>query len=254
MNFEICIDSVQSAINAQLGGAQRVELCDNLFEGGTTPSAGMIKQVRKAIDIQLFVIIRPRGGDFLVSPDELEVMLEDIRIAKDLGADGIVSGALTADGNIDLETTDKLIKAANPLPFTFHRAFDMCKDAFLALEQLINLGVTRILTSGQQPNALSGADTIKELINKAADKIIIMPGAGINPDNIKSLIEKTGSKEYHFSGRKQFSSGMIYKNTMINMGGIPGIPEYSLFYSDVNIIKSVIRNAKAAIHGKEETK
>jgi len=239
--FEVCIDSVQSAINAQEAGAHRVELCDNLFEGGTTPSAGMIKKVKEAApNILLFVIIRPRGGDFLYSKEEIDVMLADIEIAKSLGADGIVSGALTKDGEIDLSTTQKLISACQGLPFTFHRAFDMCKDPEQALEQLIELGAQRILTSGLKQTAELGAVIIAKLVQQANKRITILVGSGVKPQNIATIATTTLAHEFHFSARKENNSPMAYKNKDINMGGIPGLPEFSLFYSDPNIIKSTI--------------
>jgi len=241
--FEVCIDSVQSAINAQKGGAHRVELCDNLFEGGTTPSAGMIKQVRKAIpDIKLFVIIRPRGGDFLYSKEEMDVMLSDIEMAIDLGADGIVSGCLSPNGEIDIENTKKLIVASKDKPFTFHRAFDMCRNPLTALEQLIDLGASRLLTSGLQQTADLGADMLHQLVTKAKDRIIIMVGSGVKPSNISMLAQKTMAKEFHFSARKRHDSAMQYQNENINMGGVDGLPEFSIFYSDLETIKQTIRN------------
>ncbi len=239
--FEICIDSVQSAINAQEAGAHRVELCDNLFEGGTTPSAGMIQEVKKmAPGVKLFVIIRPRGGDFVYSDEEINVMLNDISIAKDLGADGIVSGCLLTNGDIDTINTQKLIQASGDLPFTFHRAFDMCRSSSEALEQLIELGATRILTSGLQQTALLGADKLAEIIRQANNRITILVGSGVKPDNIAQIAQKTGAKEFHFSARKEFASPMTYKNNNINMGGVSGIPEFSRFYSDIDTIKSTI--------------
>ena len=239
--FEVCIDSVQSAINAQNAGADRVELCDNLFEGGTTPSAGMIKQVKlRAPEILLFVIIRPRGGDFLYTKEEVDVMLADIETAKSLGADGIVSGALTQDGHIDLETTQRLIKACAELPFTFHRAFDMCKNPELALEQLIKLKVKRVLTSGLKQTADIGIETIAKLVKQAGDRVTILVGSGIKPNNIVNIAQITLADEFHFSARKESESQMAYKNQDINMGGLFGIPEFSLFHSDLNIIKKTI--------------
>ncbi len=240
--FEVCIDSVQSAINAQNAGADRVELCDNLFEGGTTPSAGMIQQVKKmAPQVLLFVIIRPRGGDFLYTKEEVEVMLADIEIAKSLGADGIVSGALTQDGNIDIKTTEQLIKACGQLPFTFHRAFDMCRNPELALEQLITIGVKRILTSGLKQTAEIGAKTIAKLVKQAKNRVTILVGSGIKPNNIANIAQLTLANEFHFSGRKESNSQMTYKNKAINMGGIPGLPEFSIFHSDLNTIKETIK-------------
>ncbi len=240
--FEVCIDSVQSAINAQNAGADRVELCDNLFEGGTTPSAGMIQQVKKmAPQVLLFVIIRPRGGDFLYTKEEVEVMLADIEIAKSLGADGIVSGALTQDGNIDIKITEQLIKACGQLPFTFHRAFDMCRNPELALEQLITLGVKRILTSGLKQTAEIGAKTIAKLVKQAKNRVTILVGSGIKPNNIANIAQLTLANEFHFSGRKESNSQMTYKNKAINMGGVPGLPEFSIFHSDLNTIKETIK-------------
>ncbi|WP_439183489.1 copper homeostasis protein CutC [Carboxylicivirga taeanensis] len=240
-SFEICIDSVQSALNAQEAGAQRVELCDNLFEGGTTPSAGMIMEVKKmAPNIQVFVIIRPRGGDFVYSSEEINVMLNDIRMAKQLGADGIVSGCLLTNGDIDVPNTQKLIDASGELPFTFHRAFDMCNAPEKALEELISLGATRVLTSGMQQTAPLGIDCLSELIKQANGRITILVGSGVKPDNIAELAAKTGAKEFHFSARKEFPSPMTYKNDNINMGGVSGIPEFSRFYSDLETIKKTM--------------
>jgi len=240
LTFEISIDSVLSAKNAQRAGAQRVELCASLIEGGTTPSIGMVKTVRKNIDIQMFVIIRPRGGDFLYTDDEFDVMCNDILEAKRNGADGIVSGALTPDGEIDIEKTKEMVKLTYPLPFTFHRAFDMCKDPYKALEQLIGLKVSRILTSGLQPSAELGAELLAELVNQADKRITIMPGAGINENNIIPLIKKTKATEYHFSGKKSFPSKMAFFNKNISMGGSDSVDEYSIMVSDYDIIRAVI--------------
>ena len=244
LTFEISIDSVQSAINAERAGAQRVELCAGLSEGGTTPSIGMIKTVRKNIKLQMFVIIRPRGGDFLYSDSEFDVMCNDISEAKKNGADGIVAGALTADGNIDVEKTKKMVELTYPLPFTFHRAFDMCKNPQEALEQLIRMKVSRILTSGQRHSAEAGIDLLTEIVKQADERIIIMPGAGININNIVQLIKKTKATEYHFSGKKTFASKMTYFNENISMGSSKEIDEYSIMVSDYDTIYSVINKGK----------
>ena len=239
--FEVCIDSVQSAINAQEAGANRVELCDNLFEGGTTPSAGMIKQVRKAApDIKLFVIIRPRGGDFVYSEDEINIMLSDIEMASQFGGDGRVSCWLVEDGDIDTANTKKLIEACNGLSFTFHRAFDMCKDPLKAIDQLASIGVNRILTSGLEQTADLGIEFIKKIILHANNRLNILVGSGIKPDNIKLIADRTQAKEFHFSARREKKSPMKFKNNRINMGGIAGIPEFSRFLSDKAIIKATI--------------
>ncbi|MCU4157722.1 copper homeostasis protein CutC [Carboxylicivirga sp. A043] len=245
LKFEVCIDSVQSAINAQEAGAHRVELCDNLFEGGTTPSAGMIKQVKKeAPNIGLFVIIRPRGGDFLYSEKEIQVMLADIEIAKQLGADGIVSGCLLENGEIDSLNTKRLIEACGELPFTFHRAFDMCSQPNEAIEQLIELGAARILTSGMQQTALLGRKAIKQFIEQANNRITILVGSGVKPNNIAQIAVETKACEFHFSGRVERQSEMKYKNNSINMGGIAGLTEFSIYLSDVDVIKDTIKAAK----------
>lgn len=199
--------TTQSAVN---GGADRIELCANLAEGGTTPSAGMVRQCREAFDVALYPIIRPRGGDFLYSPEEFEIMLHDVKLFRELGADGVVIGMLEADGNIDLKHTAQLVKAAYPMGVTFHRAFDRCLDPFKALEQLIEIGCERILTSGQKPGAPEGVELIAEL-NKAADhRIIIMPGSGVRTDNVRWLSEQTGCTELHSSLRRKTRSKMEF--------------------------------------------
>ena len=185
MIIEACVNSAISAIEAQKGGADRVELCENLHDGGTTPSAGTIKFARKNLHIGLFVMIRPRGGDFLYSEDEFEIMKEDIKVARELGADGVVFGILKPDGTIDLERMKTLVDLARPMGITCHRAFDMTADPFQAMEDLITLGIDRILTSGQQKTASEGASLILELIQRSNGRIIIMPGSGVKEDNIE---------------------------------------------------------------------
>lgn len=216
--FEICANSVASCIAAQEGGADRVELCAGIPEGGTTPSYGMIRSAREAIGIALNVIIRPRGGDFLYSEIEIQEMLYDIRVAKDLGADGLVFGCLTKDGAVDMTVMKRLMEEAGELPVTFHRAFDHCSDPMQALEDIIDLGCTRILTSGCMPTAIAGADLIAELVRKAGDRIIIMPGCGVNEGNIAGLAKSTGAKEFHFSAREPVESGMTFRNPDVTMG------------------------------------
>src|SRR5256714_14191101 len=183
---EACVDSIESALAAARGGAHRIELCANLIEGGTTPSAGTLAVCRARLDIPIFVLIRPRGGDFLYSAAELAVMLEDIRRAKEAGAQGIVTGVLRADGDIDTDRTRELSDAARPLQVTFHRAFDVCRDAGRALETLIALGVERVLTSGQAATALEGADTIAGLVRRAAGRIVVLSGAGVTEDTLSA--------------------------------------------------------------------
>ena len=186
--FEICVDSPEGVIAARDGHADRVELCDNLFEGGTTPSIGAIKMARRVGGIKLHVIIRPRGGDFLYSDVEFETMRIDVEAARTARADGIVVGLLTSDRNIDKERTSELATLARPMSVTFHRAFDVCRDPFAALEDLIEIGVDRVLTSGQQVDALNGVETIKKLVEAAGDRIAVMVCGGVDESNAAEVV------------------------------------------------------------------
>lgn len=217
--FEICANSAESCVAAQQGGAHRVELCAGMPEGGTTPSIGEIKVARKLIDIRLHVIIRPRGGDFLYTPSELDIMEEDIQAARQAGADGVVFGCLTPEGKLDKPAMQRLMKAAQGLSVTFHRAFDYVKSPAKALEELIDMGVNRVLTSGQMPTAIEGAALLAELVKQAGDRIIIMPGCGVNEHNIVELARVTGASEFHFSAREQKESRMLLRNPALSMGG-----------------------------------
>lgn len=240
MRIEICVDSAAGAFAAQQGGADRVELCDNLLEGGTTPSAGAIKVARRGLKIGLQVIIRPRGGDFLYDATEVEVMREDIRMAKDLGADGVVIGCLTAEGEIDKARTQEFIQLARPLNVTFHRAFDMCRDPQRALEDLIQLGVNRVLTSGQESSCLEGMNLIAALQQQASRRIIVMPGGGITPQNIQRIVEATGVSEVHLSARHSVESGMTYRNARVYIGGTLRPPEFGWKTTDEDMVRSVV--------------
>ena len=210
--IEIATSDFPSSKAAVDGGADRIELCDNLSEGGTTQSYGTIKLCREKLDVALFPIIRPRGGDFLYSADEYAIMTQDLRLCKQLGCEGVVIGLLNPDGSIDTVRTKKLVELAYPMEVTFHRAFDRCRDPFEALEQLIQIGCARILTSGQQPAAPDGADLIAQLVQKADDRIIIMPGSGVRKENIRALAEKTGAVEFHSSLRTKVEGGMQYRH------------------------------------------
>ena len=239
--IEICANSVESAVKAQEGGAYRVELCAGIPEGGTTPSFGDIRMARQLLqETKLHVIIRPRGGDFLYSHLELEIMLHDIKVAKQLGADGVVFGCLTADGNVDIAAMKMLMNAVGDMNVTFHRAFDMCKNPKEALEQIIELGCTRILTSGQEENALAGIPLLKELIEQADGRIIIMPGCGVNLNNILQIAEETGASEFHFSGRSACESRMTYRNPKVSMGGTVKIEEYRKDVTNPDIVKAAL--------------
>jgi len=208
--IEVATSDFLTTKSAVEGGADRIELCANLAEGGTTPSYAHIKKCREAFDIALFPIIRPRGGDFLYTKDEFEIMKNDIKLCKELGCEGIVIGLLNMDGTIDMTRASELIELAYPLEVTFHRAFDRCKDPFAALEELIEIGCQRILTSGQKPTVSEGVDLIAELNKKADDRIIILPGSGVRKDNIKMLAEKTGCIEFHSSLRGKTKSPMQF--------------------------------------------
>jgi len=238
--LEVCVDSMPSCLAAQAGGADRIELCDNLFEGGTTPSFGMISLAREQLDLKIQVIIRPRGGDFLYSNLEFEIMKRDIETAKNLKANGVVFGVLNADGTVDMKRSKELVDLARPLSVTFHRAFDMTRDPFQSLEEVISTGADRLLTSGMMNEAPEGAQLISNLVKKANGRIIIMPGAGINKDNIRDMISITGAREYHLTGASLLESKMSYRNPRIFMGGLPDIPEFERFVTDENRIRSIV--------------
>lgn len=197
MLVEACVDSIESARAAEAGGAGRLELCDNLAEGGTTPSAGVIAVCREQVGIPLFVLIRARGGDFLYSEADADAMVCDVGVARELGADGVVVGGLRADGSLDLELTRRLVDAARPMGVTFHRAFDVCRDPDEALEELIAMGVDRVLTSGQAATASDGASTIARLVERAGGRIGILAGGGVNEENAAALVAATGVREIH---------------------------------------------------------
>lgn len=225
--FEICANSVESCLAAQEGNADLVELCAGIPEGGTTPSYGEIAIAREVLsNTRLHTIIRPRGGDFLYSDIEIRTMLKDIEIARSLGADGVVFGCLTAKGEIDFVTMQILMEASKGLSVTFHRAFDVCCNPQKALEQLIELGCNRILTSGQQPTAEQGIPLLKELQKQAAGRITLLAGCGVNEKNIARIAQETGIREFHFSARESIKSEMEYKNESVSMGGTVHIDEY----------------------------
>ncbi len=209
--LESCVDSVASTIASSEGGAHRVELCDNLVEGGTTPSAGMIARCVERSTIPVFVIVRPRGGDFLYDDDEAAVMAADIRTAVTLGASGIVTGALRAEGTIDREITRRLMELARPLPVTFHRAFDLTRDLQEALDALLELGVDRVLTSGGAPRAIDGTEVIAELVHQAGPALSVMAGGGVRANHVAQLVERTGVREVHARLIEPVESGMRYR-------------------------------------------
>ncbi|MBR4065484.1 MAG: copper homeostasis protein CutC [Bacteroidaceae bacterium] len=239
--LEICAGSVESAIAARDGGAQRIELCAALEVGGVTPSAGLIAEARKVEGLTLNVIIRPRGGDFLYNEYEAACMEQDIRTCKQLGVDGVVIGALTPDGDIDTVLCKRLIAAANGMSITFHRAFDMCRDPKKALEELIVMGCDRVLTSGQAATAEAGIPLLKELVQQAGRRIIIMPGCGVNSNNAAAILNATGTTEIHASARKSVGSGMIFRHSGVSMGNTEN-DEYARKETCKNEVKKIVES------------
>jgi copper homeostasis protein len=238
--FEACVDSPEAAIAAQTGGADRVELCASLLEGCITPSAGSVQLARQHLEIGLQVMIRPRGGDFCYTDIEFEIMKLDTEMARKMGADGVVIGILKPDGSVDKERTGELVALARPLSITFHRAFDMSRDPYEALEDLIDLGVDRILTSGQENTAIEGLDLITDLVQKAGERIIIMPGAGINERNIAKIVRQSGVREVHAAGLSTMESRMEYRNDRCFMSGELRPPHFALAVTDPFRIRAMI--------------
>lgn len=235
--IEICVDNVESVLAASRGGADRIELCSALGLGGLSPSVSFLKYIRPLVDIKIYPMVRPRTGDFIYSNHEFEIMKNEIIEFKEAGADGIVFGILMADGEVDLNRTKELVDLAYPLDVTFHRAFDMTKDPFNSLEQLKALGVNRVLTSGLKNTAIEGIELIS-LLSEENRGVTIMPGSGINLENIKDILGIDGVKEIHLSAKKRVKSKMSYRNTYINMGRDNG-DEYSIYQTDENIVRNI---------------
>ena len=237
---EVCANGVESCLAAQQGGADRVELCAGIPEGGTTPSYGEIKVARRVLTTtRLHVIIRPRGGDFLYSDLEVERMAADIAVCRELGVDGVVFGCLNADGTVDVEKNRYLMSCSAGMSVTCHRAFDRTADAGQALETLIDLGFDRILTSGQQPKAIQGAELLERLNRQAAGRITLMAGSGVTEQNIRQLQEETGLREFHFSARESQPSAMRYVNPALYMGR-PGANEAAMDYTTARRVAATI--------------
>lgn len=247
MKLEIVVYNIESALKAQEGGADRIELCDNPGEGGTTPSYGVIEAVRQHVSMDVFVMIRPRGGDFHYSSYEFHCMKRDIDQCQKLSVDGVVLGILNADGTLDKKRCKELIDRARPLKVTCHRAFDMTRDPFEALEDCIELGFDRILTAGQQATAGKGVDLISQLIQKAKGRIVIMPGTGVNEDTVVEIVQKSRANEIHFSATTFRESAMQYLNPNIaGMGSDEGT-EYKLRVVDPQRVKTMRQLAEAAL-------
>jgi copper homeostasis protein len=237
--LEICADSVESAIIAQKAGADRIELCNNLHEGGTTPSYGCIVSAKKNLDIPVHVLIRPRGSDFLYNDLEVDIMRRDIEICGEKGVNGIVIGILRPDGTIDVEKTARLSELAHPMAVTFHRAFDMCRDPEQSLEDVISTGASRLLTSGRKNCAVDGMKLISRLVEKAGTRLIIMPGGGINETNVKFLLEGTKASEIHLTGRKNIDSDMIFRQEGVKISSMDKISEFTRKSADMERIKKI---------------
>jgi len=231
---EIATSDFITTKSAVDGGADRIELCANLAEGGVTPSYGHIKKCRDSFALPLYPIIRPRGGDFLYTAEEFEIMMHDARLCRRMGCDGVVIGLLNKDGSIDISRTSRLVEAVYPLGVTFHRAFDRCADPLTALEQIIEIGCERILTSGQKQNAIDGVELIAELNRVAGERIIIMPGSGVRKENVKWLAEQTGCIEFHSSLRSTVASNMEFMQTAFSAD----TESYTNNAIDVNEVKA----------------
>jgi copper homeostasis protein len=240
--IEVCVDSVASATAAVRGGAERIELCGSLIEGGITPSAGLIAATRSAVSADLHVMIRPRGGDFCYDADEFETMRRDLRIAQQLCVNGVVFGILDVHGNVDVVRTRQLVNEARPLSVTFHRAFDMTADLFRALDDLCAASVDRVLTSGGEPTCLEGIDNIHQLVKKAEGKIVVMAGGGIKPGNARTVVEQAGVAEIHVGLRSATPSPMLHRNSRVTMGSAEG-REYQRFV----VLEDQVRQLRSAL-------
>jgi copper homeostasis protein len=239
MVLEVCIDSVESAIAAERGGAKRVELCSDLLEGGITPSAGLIASVRRNVAIEVFVMIRPRGGDFCYTSQEFDLMQDEIAHARQLGANGIVLGLLDEAARVDVTRTSKLVKLAGRLPTTFHRAIDMTPDLLEALEDVIATGATRVLTSGGSLNVERGLSQIARMVKAAKNRISIMPGGGLTPANIGWIAQHTGAVEFHSSARMSYESPVRFRKPDMFLGSIPD-REYQRFVADAAKVRALL--------------
>ncbi len=236
ITLEACVDSVESAIAAEKGGADRIELCQNLLIGGTTPDPWLFNEVRKNTNIRIHVLIRPRFGDFCYTDYEFKLICDAVGSFRDMGADGIVIGILKADGTLDLDRMKILMDTRGDMSVTLHRAFDVCRDPFATLEQAISLGIDTILTSGQENLGIDGRELIRELVREADGKIAILAGSGVNAQVIEELYEYTGATDYHMSGKRVLESPMTYRKKNVNMGA-PGMNEYEIWRTDEDNIK-----------------
>lgn len=237
--LECCVDSVESAIHAESGGASRIELCSNLIIGGTTPDFALVREIRKHTSIRIHALIRPRFGDFCYSKYEMEIMKAQIKALKEAGVEGVVIGVLDEDGNLNTDAMKELIDAAEGLSITLHRAFDMCRDPYQAMKDAIALGVNTILTSGQKQSAWEGRALLADLIQKADGRIDIMAGAGIGAGVIEKLIPETQGTSYHMSGKITLDSPMKYRKADVSMG-LPSLSEYEIWQTSEEAVKAAV--------------
>ncbi len=242
--IELCVEGIDGLIAAQNGGADRVELCASLVEGGLTPSMGVVRQSLRVATIPFHVIVRPRGGDFLYSETEFSTMLDDVRACKDLGVAGVVIGCLTADGDIDEVRTKALVDAAKPMRVTCHRAFDMTRDYGAAIEALVRAGVGRVLTSGQRDTALDGIENLQGTIKAAAGRLVVIVCGGLDASNIAEVRARTGAQEMHFAALKTTKSPMVFRNPSIGMGGDSLEREYEVIITDEDAVRQTIAAAR----------
>ncbi len=240
---ELCAYTLASCEAAARAGVTRVELCSSPYEGGCTPSAAAVRMARRIEGIELYVMIRPRGGDFLYSGPEFEQMLADVRFARECGADGVVAGMLTAEGRVDGARTAALVAEAGGMGVTFHRAFDMTRDLSEALEAIITAGCRRVLTSGGRNTAEEGLETLRALTKQSAGRIAVMAGSGVRPANAR-LVASAGVDALHFSARCVRESGMEWRNPSISMGGVAGIPEYGSVDADEDVIREILKQLR----------
>lgn len=236
MILEACVDSPESAEAAEHGGADRLELCGHLIIGGVTPDEWLYRSVREHCGLPVRVLIRPRFGDFCYTEEEFQIMEHQVEHFRKLGADAVVIGCLNPDGSLDMERMKRLIELAGTMEITLHRAFDVCRNAEEVLEQAVSLGIGTVLTSGQESSALKGAECLAGLQNRAGDRITLMAGAGVGPDSIREIWQKTGLHAYHMSGKKTYDSKMEYRREGVPMG-LPGISEFEIWRTEEETIR-----------------
>ncbi len=240
--LEACVDSVESALAAARGGASRLELCSNLVIGGTTPSPWLFEEIRKHTDIKIHALIRPRFGDFCYTDSEFSIIRGEVKGFREMGAEGVVIGILKPDGTLNMEQMKILMEEAEGMSVTLHRAFDVCADPFVAMEQAIELGIDTILTSGQKNVCTLGTDLLRELVEKSAGRICIQVGSGVNAQAISQVYPLTKATAYHMSGKVTLDSSMIYRKQGVNMG-LPSLSEYEVWRTE----ESKIREAKQVL-------